>query len=368
MLYRSLGALILICLSTTATGAQNASINQTKSQLKQLNTKISALKKTLAKAHNNHSLLHQELAKTEKKIGEGVSKLHSIHHSIALNHHKINALEQSITDLNKQLTAEQTILAKQVRACYEMGEYQPLKWLLNQDSLQSSNRLLTFYQYLVQSRQAIIAQIAATKSALIKTQNKISQKISLQNTLQTRLHHQQKNLERNKKKSTEIISALDTRIQTSHQRLKNYEINKKNLGQLLFSLVSQADAYNNKPFASARHKLTTPVAIARNAITSLNQGLVFQAPEGTAVRAIYSGKVVFSDWLNGYGLLLIIDHGQGFMSLYAHNQTLLKTKGVMVTPGENIAAVGHSGGSKNNNLYFELRQHGKVVPASSWLF
>jgi murein hydrolase activator len=99
----------------------------------------------------------------------------------------------------------------------------------------------------------------------------------------------------------------------------------------------------------------------------MNQGITFFAAEGTPVYAVYSGKIVFSDWLNGYGLLLIIDHGQGFMTLYAHNQSLFKRKGSTVGTGEQIAAVGHSGGIKQNGLYFEVRKHGKTVSPREWL-
>lgn len=99
----------------------------------------------------------------------------------------------------------------------------------------------------------------------------------------------------------------------------------------------------------------------------MNQGVTFFADEGTAVTAVYPGKVVFSDWLKGYGLLLIIDHGQGVMTLYAHNQSLFKSKGQTVFQNEQVASVGHSGGIKQNGLYFEIRLRGKAVPPLSWL-
>jgi septal ring factor EnvC (AmiA/AmiB activator) len=95
--------------------------------------------------------------------------------------------------------------------------------------------------------------------------------------------------------------------------------------------------------------------------------MFFLAQEGAPVTAVLPGKVVFSDWLNGYGLLLIIDHGQGMMSLYAHNESLFKSKGTLVKPGEQIATVGHTGGIRENGLYFELRSRGKVIPPRQWL-
>ena len=99
----------------------------------------------------------------------------------------------------------------------------------------------------------------------------------------------------------------------------------------------------------------------------MNQGVVFFAQEGAPVTAVFPGKIVFSDWLKGYGLILILDHGQGFMTLYAHNQSLFKQKGDSVIQGEQIATVGHSGGLKQNGLYFEIRQRGKAIPPLRWL-
>ena len=94
---------------------------------------------------------------------------------------------------------------------------------------------------------------------------------------------------------------------------------------------------------------------------------MFYAAEGAAVTAVYPGKVVFSDWLKGYGLLLIIDHGRGFMTLYAHNQSLFKQKGDSVNQGEQFATVGHSGGLKQNGLYLEIRQRGQAISPLAWL-
>ena len=99
----------------------------------------------------------------------------------------------------------------------------------------------------------------------------------------------------------------------------------------------------------------------------MNQGVTFFAKEGEPVVSVYAGKVVFSDWLKGYGLLLIVDHGMGFMTLYAHNQSLFKRKGDPVLQGEQIASIGHSGGLKQNGLYFEVRHRGKAIPPLEWL-
>jgi septal ring factor EnvC (AmiA/AmiB activator) len=116
-----------------------------------------------------------------------------------------------------------------------------------------------------------------------------------------------------------------------------------------------------------RKKLPPPIQGHRRSVEKMNQGVTFFADEGAEVTAVYPGKVVFSDWLRGYGLLLIVDHGNGFMTLYAHNQSLFKNKGQWVSQNEHIANVGHSGGIKQNGLYFEIRLQGKAISPLGWI-
>lgn len=346
---------------------ETASVTKTKTQLKQLETKITNLKQVLATAHDKRGVLNQELAGTEKQIGVGVRKLYGIQQVMNSKQQKILALHQHVNELNKQLIAQQQLLAGHVRTRYKMGEYQPIKWILNQDDPYSISRLLAFHQYLVRSRQKVIDEIDLTKKNLTLNQNKLTSELAEQKTLQQRLHSNQAKLERSKHYHTVVIQSLNSEIQSKQHTLSEFEHNKENLSRLLTTLASQSVTYAKLPFNNMRHKLPQPVKVERSALQKMNQGITFFASEGSRVIAVYPGKVVFSDWLNGYGLLLIIDHGQGFMTLYAHNQSLFKRKGASVLQGEQIASVGHSGGIKQNGLYFEVRQRGKAIPPLEWL-
>jgi murein hydrolase activator len=358
--------IVLPGLSLT-THADNTTLIQTKSKLRQLDAQISKLKETLSNAHDKRGLLNQELAENEKQIGTGIQKLHNIQEDMDSKHQKIIGLQQHVNELNKQLSTQQQLLAEHIRIRYKMGEYQPIKWVLNQDDPYSVSRLLTFHQYLVRSRQNIIDEIDMTKKSLTENQNNLKSEIENQRALQQQLHVHQEQLERNKYYHTAVIQSLNNDIQSKQLTLNEYERNKENLSKLLKSLSVRSVSYAKQPFMNMRHKLTPPVRGAGRSLKKMNQGVTFFAGEGTPVYAVYSGKIVFSDWLNGYGLLLIIDHGQGFMTLYAHNQSLFKRKGTTVLQGQQIAAVGHSGGIKQNGLYFEVRQRGKAVPPLDWL-
>ncbi|KTD38891.1 peptidase, M23 family [Legionella nautarum] len=359
-------ALVLSLFAPVSSWSENSSVIQTKSKLKQLDEQIGKLKQTLTFANDRRGLLNKELASTEKQIGEGVHQLRNIQQDMNSKQQKITNLQQHVNDLNNQLKAQQQLLAEHIRTRYKMGEYQPLKWLLSQDDPYSISRLLTFHQYLVRSRQNIIDQIDTTKRNLTLNQETLKDELNNQRQLQQQLHKHQQELEQNKNYHQAVIQSLNNEIQTKQLTLSEYERNKKNLSQLLKTLAEQSITPQIKqPFTQMRKKLPRPVRV--EALQKMNQGVTFFAGEGTSVTAVYPGKVVFSDWLNGYGLLIILDHGQGFMTLYAHNQSLFKQKGATVLQGEQIATVGHSGGLKQNGLYFEVRHRGKAIPPLDWL-
>lgn len=338
----------------------------TENKLKQLSRQITQLKTTLSKAHDKHSALHLELASIEKRIGENVRQVQLINHNVIIKQEKINSLRRKLTEFNEQLLQQQHLLAKHVRTRYHLGEYQPIKWLLNQNDPQVVSRLLNYYQYIITSRKEAISQVNSTCKAISLNQNTLKKELSFQQVLQKKLHNQHQRLEENRRYHRAVLHTLASEMQSKQHLLKEYERNRENLTHLLKALSVQTTMQVKRPFNHLRHKLPKPVQ-GNSSPIKMNQGLTFFAAEGSRVSAIYPGKVVFSDWLRGYGLLLIIDHGQGFMTLYAHNESLFKTKGSQVFQGEQIATVGHSGGLKQNGLYFEVRYRGKAIPPSDWL-
>lgn len=354
-------------LFISASHADSSAVNLAKIKLKALDSKIGKLEQTLIHAHDKQGVLNKELAETEKEIGKGVRESRTIQQDMATKQHKITELQQQVEQLEAQLQAQQQLLAKHLRTRYKMGEYQPLKWLLNQDDPYTISRLLTFYQYIIQSRQEVIDKVHDIKDKLALSENKLHQEIDAQQQLQQQLTIRQQKLEQEKHYHKALIQSLNQDIRTTQQALDESQRNKANLSRLLQSLVQQSIAQPHYPFMQMRHKLPKPVKTDKSATQQMNQGVTFFAPEGESVAAVYPGKVVFSDWLKGYGLLLIVDHGQGFMTLYAHNQSLFKQKGEAVSQGEQIAAVGHSGGLKQNGLYFEVRHRGKAIPPLEWL-
>ncbi|EHL29624.1 murein hydrolase activator EnvC family protein [Legionella drancourtii] len=347
--------------------ADPSAIQKTQSKLKQLDVQINHLQQTLNSAHDKRGVLNKELSATEKQIGQGVHELRTIQQNISSKSNKISALQNKVNQLNEKLTTQQQLLASHIRARYQMGEYQPLKWLLNQDDPYKVSRVLTYYQYLVKSRQQLIEQIDTTRNKLNQSKEILHNELAENQKLKSELTKNQEQLEQTKNYHTALIKSLNNEIQNKQNTLRDAKRNKDNLARLLKILAQQSIAQASKPFNQMRKKLPLPVQTQSRSLRQMNQGVTFFADEGTVVTAVYPGKVVFSDWLKGYGLLLIIDHGQGFMTLYAHNESLFKRKGESVRQNEQIASVGHSGGIKQNGLYFEIRRRGKAIPPLAWL-
>ena len=352
------------CLEAQSTSSP---VNQTQTKMKQLDAKINNLRQNLVSAHDKRGVLNKELSGTEKQIGEGINQLRSIQRDMSTKERKINELQKSVTNLNKQLLTQQQLLASHVRARYQMGEYQPLKWLLNQDNPYKVSRILTYYQYTIKSRQQLIDQIDETRKKITENKEILHNELARNQQMQKQITHHQQELQQHKSYHTTLIHSLNHEIQTNQHSLQDFQKDKDNLSRLLKSLTQQSVVQSSKPFAQMRKKLPLPVQTEHRSLQRMNQGVTFFADEGAVVTAVYPGKVVFSDWLKGYGLLLIIDHGQGFMTLYAHNQSLFKHKGQTVDQREQIASVGHSGGIKQNGLYFEIRLRGKAVSPLDWL-
>jgi septal ring factor EnvC (AmiA/AmiB activator) len=345
-----------------------ATVSQAQNDLQQVEVKIQALQQTLSHVQNKNELLHQELAQTEKKISLSIQSLRQTQEKILKKKQQINLVEQEIRNLSKKLQDEQDLLAQHLKARYSMGEYQALEWLLNQNNPFDSNRLLTLYQYIVQARQTLIHEILTTRETLLPHQKQLQHDLLSLEQLQHQLLATQQKLKQEKHYNSSIVDALFKQIQSKQQALTEYQQNKTSLSQLLYSLIHRAPTTApEKLFRFTEAHLTRPVQVSGQQLKNVNQGILFTAPEGMPIAAISPGTVVFSDWLRGYGLLLIIDHGHGLMSLYAHNQSIFKQKGDNVKQGEQIATVGHSGGLKENGLYFELRQRGKAIPPQKWL-
>lgn len=358
---------LLLVFFIHPTYASNLTMRQTQNQLKQIETQMSQLQRHINHTHDQQHLINQELAKTEKKIHEAQEKIKKNQHEVMNKQQQIVALAQQNRLLNDQLQQQQRLLAKHLLINYKTKNNSHFSALTPQEQRDAQTRLLVFNQYLIRARQKMITNMNTIKTALLRNQNKLDRDLATQKNLQQTLHKQQQHFDQDKQYRTQLIQSLNHDIQTQQNTLLACQRNKANLSKLLHELTRRSAILTQRPFTSMKKRYPMPVITNKNRIRKINQGIVFPANEGTPVSAIFPGKIVFADWLNGYGLLMIIDHGRGFMTLYANNRSLLKHKGDIVKQGDKIAFVGHSGTLKENGLYFEIRQRGKAVNPLEWM-
>lgn len=348
-----------------------ADSSQTKTQLNQLEARISAIKAQLLQDQTEKDKLYKQLKTTEKQIGDDLHELHRLKEEENKKQITIQKLTHHIESLNETLKKQQEALAKHLRARHQLGTILPWQYLFNQEKAQHLSKLFTLYGYLFQADEKLIQHIKDTMSKLEHEQNQHTKEKQSLLSLQKKRSSHRASLVEMKQKQELLINELEKQIKTRNDQLIAYRDDKSHLQQLLNKLSRRSKAISKPSTKHGQLKLGTqslgyPLRSKLKKTKPLNQGLVFLAREGDAVYSVLPGKVIFSDWLKGYGLLLIIDHGDGLMSLYAHNASLFAQIGSSVKQGDQIATVGHTGGLRENGLYFEVRKRGKAIPPREW--
>ncbi|MCL4153244.1 UNVERIFIED_CONTAM: hypothetical protein GTU68_049571 [Idotea baltica] len=238
--------------------------------------------------------------------------------------------------------------------------------------------MLNYYQYLLEARADSIQSYFETLETLEQTSIGITQQQAELEELSEELSVQETDLASARKVRLNLLDQLDSRILSAQEEIEEKERDRERLEQLIYEveerIASLAPPDSYKPFAELRGQYIWPVSgdFAHRYNTTKNgslrwQGVVIKSAAGKPVTTIHHGRVVFADYLRGYGLLVIVDHGNDYLSLYGHNQSLFVEPGDWVSPGDQIALVGSSGGISENGLYFEIRHQGKPQNPTNWI-
>ena len=348
-------------------------------KLEELKNMIEQLQSELKKVKGSRNDLQQGLEKSETEIGSLLKNIEKIKSD--LNHHQVK-----LTDLRKSRDSpikakrdQQQHISEQIEAAYRVGQQSNIKLLLNQQSPQRLSRMMKYYDYFLDARADKIDTYIDTITELDQIEPAIAEKTQQlnQSRLQLQQRHRKLNDRQLERKNT--LAALNRSIANKDQQLKTMAADRARL-QKLFDHVAAAIAALPAPdggisFAKRRGKLIWPTqgklrhsfGSSREGTALKWDGMVIAATAGIDVKAVHGGRIIFSDYLRGHGLLAIVDHGHGYMSLYAHNQSLFRETGDWVEAGETIASVGNSGGREQTGLYFEIRKNGKPTNPKRWL-
>jgi len=372
---RSLPYLAVCLLSVFAVAPCLADSSQ-EQQLRQLTTEIKALQQTLKVDKSQHSQFYADLKRTEKNVAQLSRVLRDTRRRFKKQTKQHQLVRNTVRDLGYQLNDLKEQLAKHTQAGYSAGHQPALKILLNQEDPAKAGRTLTYYRYVTQAQLAVKNETESTLLKLHDTERQLEEEARKLEVLAVEQEQQQAALLKGKAKREAALKELDAQINSKEHKLEQLVADAKQLSKLVQQLQRQADnnLFEGKNLGQLKTKLKWPIKGdmrhrfgARRSQSALKwQGVYLAGREGQDIHAIAPGRVVFADWLRGYGLTLIVDHGHSYMSIYSNNQTLYKNKGDGVVAREVVAGLGSSGGNREYGLYFELRHKGKPLNPAHW--
>jgi murein hydrolase activator len=346
-------------------------------ELQAVREKISELKQSMDRRANNRDRITGELQVAEVLIAEKRIHLQELERQRQFSERKKAELEQRRVTQQAALAEESRLLRAQVQTAYMSGRQERIKLLLNQHDPASLGRLLTYYRYFSEYRGHNIEAVSSIIDELQVLERKASTEEQRLAGLARARYAELTELSAAQEDRQQLLASLRARIAEEGSQVDRLAAQERDLSRLIAELTSILSDYpisSEEPFSRLKGKLTWPVAGRLShdfgqprAGGGLKwNGVVLSAPRGREIRAIYHGRVVFADWLAGMGLLVIVDHGEGYMSLYGYNETTMKIAGDWVAPGDVIATVGESGGQPQPALYFELRKGTRAVNPHRW--
>lgn len=353
----------------------------------------------------------RELRQVDEQVATSSKALAETRRRLAEEQAALERLQSRRQALDATVATRRSELATLLRAAYTIGDDAALKLMLAQDRVADAGRLLVYHRYLQQQRSERIATLQAEMAELDGIEAQIQDRRAALEAAQTEQRAQLAQVEADRQRRSEAMKGLESRFNDRSAREKALGSDARSLERVLTQLREAArraeaerraaaaaerarqareardsgTASTPRPAPRPRPQVATAPApqvgglgwpVSGSLLTAYggrlpdgrsSTGVLIGAPAGTPVKAVADGTVVFAEWMTGYGMLLIVDHGNGYMSLYAHNDALLKNAGDRVTRGETLASVGNSGGQGRSGLYFELRQGGKPVNPATWL-
>lgn len=368
----------VLCGWLQLAGAQDLNKSQAEAQLNQLKNDISALNDSLQGNRQSWSQEQQRLKAADLEIQATLKQLQKLEDQRATHQQELDDLQLERDDYLDSLDERREQLASQIVAAFRLGQESRLKLILNQDSPAQFARTLAYFDYFSRSQAKQIQELKGVLQTLDEMQSRINMELSALDGVQTALTTVLQDLQLGREKRQTILDDLGNQISSEQERLTELQNNRQDLEKIVEKLSDvladiPSDLGKHASPAEQKGKLPMPVegpvvhAYGQNRSAGmLWQGWIIKATAGTEVKAVAYGRIAYSDWLRGYGLLMIIDHGDGFMSLYGQNESLRYEVGDWVEAGGVIANVGADpeGGS---GLYFEIRKDSKALDPAAWL-
>ena len=369
----SLALLLTLCLPASA-----QDVDTTEARLAAINDSIGQIESWLQQARSQRSSEEAALSELNQRIDR-------INNEIDDNKQAISDLDQKLSGLNQQRDTlladsetQRDIVARALRASYLSGGDSQLQLLLTQQDPSTAQRMLVYFAAFNGDRLQQIRQFRQTLSELAQTRDDIDQAQSTLATTNATLAAQRQELESSQAARTRLIASLNADMATRRNELEQLLADRAHLQELIDEInriiVDIPAPEDAAPFEASRGQLPWPVAGELRARfgepyggSLQRQGIIIGSEAGNTVRAVHNGRVVFADWLRGSGNLIVVDHGNSYISLYAHVQGFTKQTGDWVNRGEALALSGNDAGNGAPGLYFEIRQSSRTLNPQEWL-
>ncbi|HEY5994220.1 MAG TPA: peptidoglycan DD-metalloendopeptidase family protein [Gallionellaceae bacterium] len=343
--------------------------------LDKLRQRISAMQQELEKTSESKSEAADALRESESAISDSNRKLRALSNQQRDAADDLARLQAKSSRLKQDMQGLQARLAALLYQQYLEGQQEYLQLMLGNNQPDQAARDLQYYGYIARAQAAWLNTLRDDLAQLDALSAQARRKSDELGKLQQAAAKQKAALENDRQARQQVLLRISARIRQQNREIGRLQRNENRLAQLVERLARMFAQSNSSPFESLRGKLALPVkghvgnkfGTRRPGSPALWKGWFVRVPAGQEVKAVAAGKVVFADWLRGFGNLLIIDHGKGYMSLYGNNETLYKQVGDTLRGGDVIAASGSSGGNEDSGLYFELRHEGKPIDPAKWV-
>lgn len=359
-------------------GAPSAAAAPPEQELASLRQRLEALRDRKRRDLEQREFALEELRATERSLSGLSGELGELRTQVDAARSRRDAIAEDLARREQSLVDERDRLAAALAARYRTGALQPVRVLLSQRRPEELSRALVYQEYLAQFRAAVVSRLAERLRALQTLRRQQDEEEARLSALLAQQRARQRELEAIRAERTALVQALEGGIRQTDAQIGAIQARERELRELLDDLArlfsDTPAAELEQPFASRRGELPWPVegrlaadfGDARAGRSLRWNGLMIAADRGAPVRAVAHGRVAYADWLPGLGLLLILEHGDGFLSLYGHNEALLRDVGDWVTAGETIATVGESGALRRAGLYFEIRNGRRHEDPQRW--
>lgn len=392
----SLAALLVLAAAAPAPAQDPAS---TREKLQRIQGELKEVAAERREVEGRRSAEARQLRAADERVAGAARRLREIEAAMEAAQAELQRLQAQRVEMEASLESRRAELATLLRSVQAQGRAAPLKLLLAQDRVADANRLLAYHGYLQRDQVERIRALAAELAEVDRVEADIASRQAALEASRAELDERMATLQDERARRQALVAELDAQFKDRQSRERALGRDAKALEELLAKL-RQAAARAEAERRAAAAREAAREAEAPGAATApppradgpavggagwpvdgrllagfgatmpdgrKSQGLLVGAPAGTTVRAAAAGTVVYAEWMSGFGLILIIDHGDGYMSLYAHNESLLREAGERIARGDAVATVGSSGGHGQPALYFELRRGGQPVDPRSWL-